>query len=74
MLYEYYSKSLSERLKELVNEEEFMNIFIELEIVFDSLIKAMIKATISIDFIAIDDMNRLKVWVKPEDMEWLGAN
>jgi hypothetical protein len=51
-----------------------MNIFIELEIVFDALIKAMLKATISIDFIAIDEMNRLKVWVKPEEIEWLGAN
>jgi hypothetical protein len=54
MIYEYHSKSLEERLRQLENEEELANIFVELENVFETLVDKKLKAQLYLEFMGVD--------------------
>lgn len=43
-----------------------VELFVELEDVFETLIANGLKAQIYLEYMAVDEHNRLKVWLKPD--------
>lgn len=66
MIYEFHNKSLEQRLKEITDGQELVGLFVELENVFECLVGRGIRAQLYIEYMAVDEANSLKVWLKPD--------